>query len=277
AGVDYESTKKQDGMSLVSLLNEGSKDSPIYQELENRFYFTSQQAVVFQGRRDKNLPFPDDYRNRIRFEDQSLVCIKGGFKLIQKPNNHPHPFTPQPEADTDHYVLIDLENDPTESTNVIKHHPELAEMMKEALEEWFGNVVADENFGNRPEFIIGYQEKEKATVSVRCASRVGGHFTNVTPQFQTVGDFGEFNLVVETPGTWELSLNHSKTDNGGKLEVAIGEQAFTVEPNGNRTKVGDFIFTEKGEKLTLRIEAVSAGLGNQRILNRLIDIELRGS
>ncbi|MEM9280483.1 MAG: sulfatase-like hydrolase/transferase [Verrucomicrobiota bacterium] len=274
AGIEHRSAKKQDGKSLVPLLEETSKDSPAYKELENRFYPTSHQAVVFQGRRDKNLPFPDDYRNVIRFEDQSLVGIKGGFKLIQKPIQHPHPFNPQPEADADHYILIDLENDPTESSNVIKQHPELADNMKTALRDWFSDVVADENFGQRPEFIIGHQGKEKATVSVRSASQVGGQFTNVTPSFERVGDFGEFNLIVGTPGTWELSLNHSPTTSAGKLKVSIGHQSFTVKPSGNATEAGTFKLTQRGEKLTLRIEAVSPGSGQQPILTRLVGIEL---
>ncbi len=274
AGVDYRSAKHQDGKSLVPLLKESSTTSPEYKALESRYYTTSHQAVVFQGRRDKNLPFPENYRNVIRFEDQSLVCIQGGFKLIHKPIQHPHPFTPQPEADPDRYVLINLEKDPTESNNVIEQHPKLADEMKTALKKWFSDVVADENFGRRPEFLIGYQQQEKATISVRCASLVGGDFTNVTPKFETAGDFGEFDLIVDTPGIWELSLKHSKTNSGGDLKVSIGEQSFTVKPNGNATRVGNFTFTRKGEKLTLRIEAVSPGSGQQTILQRLMGIEL---
>ncbi|MEM9282306.1 MAG: sulfatase-like hydrolase/transferase [Verrucomicrobiota bacterium] len=248
AGIDYQTAKQQDGKSLVPLLRESSEKSPEYEALENRYYATSHQAVVFQGRRDKNLPFPDDYRNVVRFEDQSLVCIRGGFKLIQNPIQHHHPFTPQPETDAEHFVLIDLKNDPTESTNVIEQHPELADEMKSALKEWFSDVVADKNFGKRPEFIVGYQQKEKATVSVRSASQVGGHFTNVSPTFKEGGDFGEFQLVIQKPGAWEVSLAHAQANGNGELQVTIGDQSHTIQPTGTLTKVGEFVLSDIGER-----------------------------
>ncbi|MEM7601061.1 MAG: sulfatase-like hydrolase/transferase, partial [Verrucomicrobiota bacterium] len=47
AGIDYESTRKQDGKSLVSLLDESSQDIPDFKELKNRYYSTSHQAAIF--------------------------------------------------------------------------------------------------------------------------------------------------------------------------------------------------------------------------------------
>jgi len=147
--------------------------------------------------------------------------------------------------------------------------------MQHALKAWFADVVEDENFGKRPELIVGYKQKETATVHVRCASRIGGGFSNVSPKFQKPGDFGEFNLIVQSPGEWEVFLDHARTDTKRKLQVSIGDQTHMIQPTGTFTKAGRFTFSNPEERLTLRIEANPQDSNTEMIISRLKKITLR--
>ena len=226
AGIDYTSEKKQDGNSLVPLLEDQPSSPERLTELQNRYVVSTHQAVNFRGRRNKNLPFPADFRNSIRLEDQSLVCHNGRFKLILNPLQFmPYTFSPAPKLDAGGYALIDLENDPSETKNVIATYPEVATQMKKAMRVWFDDVVQDDNFGKRPEFIIGYKQQQSAQVSDRCAQLVGGGFSNVSPRMKDKGDFGEFNLIVQKPGLWEATLIHMHAATDGKIRVSVGDQS----------------------------------------------------
>ena len=272
AGIDYESKNQLDGTSLVPLLTNDLSRQDERRALADRYTFASDQAVHFQNRGSPKHPFPDDFRETIRFEDQALVCFNDRFKLLQRPFKKSylyHLFSPMPEAGDHDWVLIDLEEDPRERVNVIAKHPEVARKMQQALEAWFAAVVKDKNFGSRPEFLIGYEQKEKATVSVRCASRIGGNFSNVSPMFKEVGDYVEFQLVIHKPGVWDVSLAHAKADGSGGLRMTIGDQSYPFQPSGTLTRVGTFTFSKPGEELTLRIEATRQGAGEGVILGRL--------
>ncbi|MEM6778104.1 MAG: sulfatase-like hydrolase/transferase [Planctomycetota bacterium] len=273
AGIDYTSEKKQDGRSLVPLLEDSPSNPERLTELGNRYVVSTHQAVNFRGRQNKNLPFPPDYRNSVRFVDQSLVCHNGRFKLILNPLKFmPFSFSPSPGMDAGGYALFDLQNDPSETKNVIQDYPQVANRMKRAMRTWFDDVVDDENFGKRPEFVIGYQQKPSAQVSVRCAQLVGGGFSNVSPRMKDTGDFGEFNLIVQTPGVWEASLMHMRAATDGKVRVSVGDQSYTVTPTGTSTKVGPFEFPNENEHLTLRIEVDAVAANGRPVINRLNSI-----
>ncbi|MEM9366033.1 MAG: sulfatase-like hydrolase/transferase [Planctomycetota bacterium] len=276
AGIDYISEKQQDGESLVPLLEDQPSSRTRLTKLENRDVVSTHQAVNFQGRQNKNLPFPADHRRSTRFEDQSLVCHNQRFKLILNPTRFmPYSFSAAPRLDAGGFALFDMENDPSETTNVIADHPEVANRMKQAMKAWLDDVIQDDNFGKRPEFLIGYQQKENAQVPVRCAQLVGGGFSNVSPRMKDKGDFGEFNLIVETPGVWEASLVHMRAATDGKIRVSVGSQSYTVTPSGMSTKVGPFKFTNKGEHLTLRVEVDTESSSGRPVINRLNNVSLR--
>ena len=274
AGIDYTSEKKQDGKSLVPLLEDQPSSRERLAELESRYVVSTHQAVNFKGRKNKNTPFPDDYRNSIRFEDQSLVCYNGRFKLILNPMQFmPYTFSAAPELDAGGYVLIDLESDPSETKNVIASYPEVANRMKKAMKVWFDDVVQDDNFGKRPEYIIGYKQKKSAQVSVLGAQLVGGEFSNVSPKIKDKGDFGEFNLIVQTPGVWEATLIHTKAATDGKIRVSVAGRSYTVNPSGTSTKVGPFNFSNENEDLTFRIEVDAEASNGKPIINRLNSVK----
>ncbi|HIM90816.1 MAG TPA: hypothetical protein EYM52_08825 [Dehalococcoidia bacterium] len=278
AGIDYESRNHLDGASLVPLLADDPSRQGERVALADRYTFASDQAVHFRDRGSPRHPFPDHYRETIRFEDQALVCFHDRFKLLQRPFKESylyHLFSPMPEGDEHGYVLIDLQQDPMEKTNVIKKHPVLAANMQNALKAWFADVVEDENFGKRPELLVGHKQKETATVNARCASRIGGGFSNVSPKLQKPGDFGEFNLIVRSPGEWEVFLDHARTDTGRKLQVSIGEQKHMIQPTGTLTRAGRFTFSNQDERLTLRIEANPQDSSTEMIISRLKKITLR--
>ncbi|MEO0446223.1 MAG: sulfatase-like hydrolase/transferase, partial [Verrucomicrobiota bacterium] len=264
AGIDHESAHPLDGTSLVPLLTDDPSREEEREALTDRYTFASHQAVQFRNWANQKYPFPDRYRETIRFQDQSLVCFHKRFKLVRQSSRTsylPFRFSPTPKASEDGWVLMDLENDPREQENVIEAHPEVAAKMQDALREWFSGIVQEKNFGSRPEFLIGYGQKESATIPVRCASRIGGTFTNVSPTFREEGDYGEFQLVTHTPGGGEVSLAHAMAKGNGELHISIGGQSHTIQPTGTRTKVGEFLLPEAGEELTLRVEAVRQGEG----------------
>ena len=278
AGIDYESKNHLDGTSLVPLLTNDLSRQDERKALAARYTFASDQAVHFQNRGNPKHPFPDKYRETIRFEDQALVCYNGRFKLLQKPFKKSfldHLFSPMPEAGAHDLVLIDLEEDPQERVNVIEEHPEVAQKMLNTLKAWFADIVSEKNFGSRPEFLIGYEQKESASVSVRCASRIGGNFSNVSPIFKEVGDFGEFNLIIQSPGEWEVFLDHARTNTKRKLQISIGDQSHMIKPTGAFTKAGRFTFSNPEERLTLRIEVNPQDPNTEMILSKLKKITLR--
>jgi len=270
AGIDYSSEKKQDGKSLVPLLEDTPSSSKRLVELENRYVVSTHQAVRFQGLKNKNLPFPADFRNSIQFKNQALVCHNERFKLILNPiKGMKYEFSPTPKVNSDGYMLFDLKNDPSETKNVIADYPGVVKEMKKAMKIWFNDVIKDENFGKRPEYIIGYKKEKSSTVSVRGAQLVGGGFTNVKPKLNTKGDFGEFNLIVQRPGVWEATLMHSKAVKNGKIRVSIGEQSYSVTPSGTSTKIGSFKFSNENEELTLRVEVDAENSNGKPVINKL--------
>lgn len=269
AGIEYTSEKTQDGASLVPLL----ADTPNREkrmELENRSVFSTHQEVRFESVKDKNFPFPVDYRNVIDFGSQRLVCRKGKFKLIQNPTkvNPGFEFSPAATPDAEGYVLIDLEQDPQETQNIIQKHPKLAAEMKEAMRVWFADVVQDENFGKRPEFVVGDGQSNRMPVGV-FAQEIGGAFDNVSRKLTNKGDYGEFSLVVETPGIWEVSLNHKRGAGNGRLRVSIGDESKIVSPSGMSSKAGRFLLEK--DKVNLRVEVERPASGGDAMI-QLSDI-----
>ena len=212
AGIAIPGTLELDGVDLKSLINQSEP-----MKTAGRIIVTGSPALVggesFQNELDPNgyyVPFTDDFRESVVFENQPFAVRKGDYKFVQ--NQIPG-----------EKHLFNLAKDPREENNIIGQEPEIAKELEQCLREWWSGIVHSKHALTTPELQIGLNGQ---TFNPIYAVMMHEHSANVmnTDHFvgnwNEAGDYSSYKIKVHEPGDYQVFLIH-EIDNYEDLEFSV--------------------------------------------------------
>ncbi|WP_052444649.1 sulfatase-like hydrolase/transferase [Flammeovirga sp. OC4] len=202
-------------------------------------------------RSEKNqfAPYIDGEKTTYQFKDQMLTLITDDYKLIYnavKCENSPSPI--------DNMVLIDHKNDVLERTNIASANREIADQMRDRLEEWFNEMIEEEHSFKREPAFVGYpgsNETKTKVLAVQLSSAEGFENRSHLVDFPKDGN-GEvgYKLKINKAGKYTISAKLAKkTAKGFDLKFKFNGQERIVH-FAEKSKEGECTLRlEKGDQL----------------------------
>ena len=143
------------------------------------------------------------------------------YKLVQAAGVAPDRYTPKVE-------LFDLANDPFEQKDLAAERGNIVRDLRARYEAWFADVKSTRNFVG-PRIHVG-SERESPTVLTRQDWR--GPKAGWTPTSE-----GHWDLFVERPGTYRVTLDFDPAKEGRRAQVDVGKtkEKIDVPPGQSRT------------------------------------------
>jgi hypothetical protein len=161
-------------------------------------------------------------------------------------------------------VLIDLQADPMESTNIAESKPDVVRAMRQELEHWFGEVIQDPHAFTPTVFQIGWKGKNSSEVLAFGTSKTVGVKNNshMTNQWDVAGDYAEYQIHVHEAGTYKVSLscNQDMANQGTVMKVSCKLASAQSELEGNSKQTLGRLRLDAGEH-TIKLEIASVQTG----------------
>jgi arylsulfatase A-like enzyme len=154
--------------------------------------------------------------------------------------------------------LYDLTTDPHQDNDVAGKYPEVVIAMQNHLKEWW--IKTSPEFAKKRNIHIG-SDKANPTVLYASDCQVSDFDKGMLGNFQ----FGSWEIQVETPGRYEISLYRAHPESGLALDQPSPGiwKTFTTTPvAGARLRIGDFdktINTSKGQTSAKFTVVLNAG------------------
>lgn len=242
-GISGDHKVKIDGKNLMPLW----KEQPI--DLKDRTFFMQ----MHYG------PTPFKYMH--------FSARQQKYKLVS-PHDFPHGIVHQP---TDHVLknvlknleLYDMENDPSERTNIAKQHPEIVESLLEEYENWFDEVTEERDAKGIQRIYLGSKKQPNTTLTrfdwggPRVISRFdyGGPRViedNQLGHWRVKTEKGNYKVILDLPELSSDGMAHVKYNNVHyKLPFKEGQKILTFEAVKLPESVGNFHVYLKEERLAI--------------------------
>ncbi|WP_419193401.1 arylsulfatase [Kolteria novifilia] len=205
-GVTPSSDHRMDGRSLLPVLLDKDADWP-------------ERTIVIQSHRGDE---PKRYHHFMIRDDR--------WKLV-----HPSGFGRESFAGDPKFELYDLADDPGEKRNLHKQKPQVVARLKEAYDKWFDDVSSTRPDNYAPPRIHVGSPKENPTVLTRQDWRGGTWAAN---------SIGHWELYVEKPGSYDVTLLFDPSDQPETATVTIGDDTreATVKPGQRTCVIRDVLF-----------------------------------
>lgn len=100
-------------------------------KIDGMSIFSSQDYSVFESRTlffEWGRGFLKKYRN--------FAALKGNYKLVGNTSQF---------SSFEDFELLDVKNDPQEKNNILNEHPEIAKALKIEIDNWYDEIIAEEN------------------------------------------------------------------------------------------------------------------------------------
>ena len=221
-GVPLPTERKIDGKSILSLLRQGRGESP-HKYLFHQF---SGLSHTWQA----SMPIS---ANRMNWAVQSAR----GFKLVM---SHQRNGTSHPQEE-----LFNLENDPSEASNIAARHPDIVRALRDEFEKWFYDVTKDQYYKRVP-IEVGRSDEDPVDIEVTWGESVGEKvrptFHNVccdtVDNWTEVNDYVRWTIDVVVSGRYAVNLTYGcrRGDEGSKLRISVGTSQIehVVSSTGGR-------------------------------------------
>ena len=244
--------RKIDGRSILPLLQNGKGDSP-------------HQYVYHTW--DRYVPNP---HNRWSISDKR-------YKLVgQNPKGKPRPSEPAGQ-------LFDLLDDPGETRDISRQHPEIVKRLRTEFLRWFDDVTAGQTYQPVP-IPVGHPEEQSVELQASWAKLNGetiqytfrGYDWDTIDSWNKPGESATWRLDVVSSGRYEVTISYgcSHGDSGGKLRISVGDSSLDCQPRATvtadaftRERLGT-LDLKKGPA-TLKAEAVAIPGRELMRLNRI--------
>ena len=167
-----------------------------------------------------------DKTKQLDISKQRITIMNERFKYIQNDYNVPGcPKSP------DGMILIDLKNDPLESSSVASSKPEVLSAMQKELGEWFDDLIVAPRSFTHTVFQIGWKGKTESEFPAFGPSKTVGtkNQSHLISGWDTPGDYAEYRIHVHQAGTYNVSL----ITTGGKKTKGL---ALKAECAGSTTQ-----------------------------------------
>jgi len=197
-GIELPAGLDIDGRSLLPLL---------YRETE----VLPERTIFFEWQRG----FPQPYRN--------MAARKGDYKLVG-------PF--DYEVDKEELQLFDINKDPFELNNIKQVNPEIVQQMKKEFDEWYDEIIRNENLVHPPRIIIG-TEHENPVVLGRNDWKGPGAM-----RWGSADAFGYWDITIARDGLYDVKLEYKDNfQNAGRGFVRAGTVQRNFENRDTTTNV----------------------------------------
>lgn len=170
-------------------------------------------------------------------EAHNFMIRRGDFKLLRATG-----FGREQQDDTTPLELYNLASDPSETTNVIADHPEVAAALKDEYTHWFYDVSSTRKDNYAPPRIIVGSDHETTTVLTRQdwrrVSRDGGWNKNSN---------GIWMLTIETPGPYDVLIRTQPRDADTTVTLRVAGLDLTIPwPKGTTEHTLSNLMFERG-------------------------------
>lgn len=216
-----------DGLSLKAVLDgnaEVVQNEKVSFNYANPGWPPTKKPWTPEGVQDEYRPYK---RAELSYDDQIISIRKGPYKLLFNPGK-----VRNQAALIGGYALFNIIEDPFEDNNLLKSKPEIANAMKNELQQWFGEIKAEDHAFDMPLFLIGHQGKKQSTVWAKGPDQMGPRQKNTFNWLEgwtQAGDFATYKLKVETAGLYEVVLHHdSQMASQATLKVTVAGQEKNV-------------------------------------------------
>jgi arylsulfatase A-like enzyme len=179
--------------------------------------------------------------------------------------------------------LYDLENDPSEKTNLAAEHPDRVKALRAQFERWYADVTRGVTFRPVP-IPIGHADENPVELQPSWAETHGDTVNYVFEAYDwdTIegwskrGDRAEWRIDVVHEGRYEVSIDYgcAASTVGGRLLLAAGSSRVEFTPQRTGTAnvferaVAGVLSLSRGPAV-LRAEVAAAPAGEVLRLNRL--------
>lgn len=198
-------------------------------------------------------------KTKLDFARQKMTLVTERYKYIQNETN-----VPGAPRQFDGSVLIDLQADPMESTNIASSEPDVVREMRQELEQWFVEVIEAPRTFTPTVFQVGWKGKRSSQVLAFGTSKTEGVKNNshMTNQWDVPGDFAEYRIHVHEAGTYNLSLacNRDEQNKGTVMRVSFKLASAQSELGGNSKQTLGRLRLDAGEH-TIKLEIASVQTG----------------
>lgn len=248
ADVPVPDDREIDGKSLVAMLRSGRA------EQHHRYVYHTW---------DRHTPNPD-FRWGI---SESRWKLLGQFGSTARP-------------DPSKWRLFDLKNDPGETKNLLKQHPEIVSRLRTEFVRWFDDVTDGIDYSPIP-IPVGHPDQQSVDISPSWAKWTGDHIHytfdgydwDTIDGWRSPGENAVWRMDVMDPGTYRVQLSYGcrPQDAGGVLRLKVADeellhkvQATTTSeqfawfdagemnlPQGEATLVAEVVQTPGGELMRL--------------------------
>jgi arylsulfatase A len=205
--------RKLDGRSILPLLQNGKGDSP-HQYVHHTW--------------DRYVPNP---HNRWSISDKR-------YKLVgHKPKGKPQP--PEPAG-----RLYDLRDDPGETRDISRQHPEIVKRLRTEFLRWFDDVTAGQTYQPVP-IPVGHPQQQSVELQASWAKLDGetiqytfrGYDWDTVDGWNKPGESATWRLDVVSAGRYDVTVSYgcSHADSGGKLRLSVGDASLECRPQATVT------------------------------------------
>lgn len=211
------------------LVNEGEKEVFLY---ANPGWPPSDQPWTPEGVRDEYRPWKKAGGSFLAFEEQIIGIRKGKWKLLQRPGE----TGPGDGPDADGYVLVNLEADPGEKSNLSTEERVLKEEMKHLLHAGYEDIYASPHSFEMPVFRLGQGNSPVLFYAPQQISEGLKNASFFLRGFSSETDSALYLVDVEKPGSYLCRIYATVPEGStGEFLLKAGEEqhAFSLEPDQN--------------------------------------------
>lgn len=238
-------TKPFDGESFVPYLL-GDTGGPNLRE----YYIASHDVMSDKPLFNQWTPIDAHAKHKMTFESQRIGLRTEEYKILLNPavdrEHHPKAIN--------NYALFNIQNDPTESNNIIDKKPKLAAQLKRKLNAMFDSIKSDSQSFKPPEYEIDHNASVSVINAFAPASTFGNTLStaHMLKGLKAEGDGASYHLNAINSGKYKIYIEQVNTDGAGiKLELVLEQQTLETELDGSLNQyIGD-IDVEHGTRSLL--------------------------
>ncbi len=241
AGIELpEDNLPIDGQSVGELLYEKEpeeiRDKISYNYAHKGWQDSDTRIWKFGGFHDEYRPMTQEMKDTMDFKNQVLSIRNQQYKLMQ--NAYPYPHVPEANHG---YILVDMVNDPTENSNVIKEHPDIAEELKAKMADWFEEVREMTGSFNAPTYFIGLDSVQKTNIHAKSAFQISPELTNGLSSisgWSRPGSSAKYQIDVIRGGKYQVTLTYKdRTKIRAEMAVSVNRQTISAQLEGDTEQV----------------------------------------
>lgn len=245
-------------------------DQPIY-NYAHAGWITSKRAYDPVGILDEYNPVHPEDKALIDALEQPISVREGRFKLLLNP-------LPPEDNQTPEWVLIDLHEDPGESTNLANQYPETFADLSNKLLNWFSEIKEAPHSFTAP--IISLSVNKTNYIPARLPYRLNGKLKNTVMDLRgwgNVGDRATYKISLSEPMVVTPILRWTKAPPAGfQFSVRCEAKKGTAISDGSNTlKLPSIELNEAIRELIIQLDSANIDSVDDAHSFQLVEIELQ--